>query len=507
MTFTHRSSLPIELWRLIIGHLAHEDKKSCLLVSSQLHDVALSELFSHVTLYLGLWTTRGHKDNWNEGERAEMERLKKTTWEVLRHVSCTPAFATIIKQLSVRAYTQGDGLFELFCLAEALQKLDSLQSLRWYGSSPLPNSIVFDALAKRACPTLIDLRLPVLGAAVPSLAAFTGLHSLHLYDGSVFGDPNLENGEGYIYATIETNSKTLTRLSISGDVIWACPIRSLTNLHELELILPNELGGLALIFRHCVDLRSLTLHLDSIADEHPFFPLLQSNPTALPALTAFKLISHSDFDVTSAHGQILANFLENKTNLHMLDIDICTYHVSDEERVASYLNILPALPALNVLGLNLNDCYEDALLFDKLIPINVTAFLLRVEVQFFEDTLLRGSIDLLRKRKSLEYLHIIDYTGNTEFTILQLLEDHPEPLRLIGYGPYLRWIEHDPEEGTPRYSPSWSFERVAHQTVETFGCADWEWLFRHHDHHGIELKASRVAPIPHCCSAMYYPSS
>ncbi|KAI0753836.1 hypothetical protein C8Q74DRAFT_1373762 [Fomes fomentarius] len=483
MTFTHRSSLPIELWRLIIGHLAHEDKKSCLLVSSQLHDVALSELFSHVTLYFGLWTS-AHEDNWNEEEkRAEMERLKKMTWEILRHVSCTPAFATIIKQLSVRAYTQGDGLFELFCLSEALQKLDGLQSLRWYGSSPLPNSIVFDALAKRACPTLIDLRLPVLGAAVLSLAAFTGLHSLHLYDGSVL-EPKLENGEGYIYSTIETNSITLTRLSISGDVIWACPIRSLTNLHELELILPNELGGLALIFRHCVDLRSFTLHLNSVADDHPLFPLLQSNPTALPALTAFKLISHLDFDVTSAHGQILANFLENKTKLRMLDID-CTSQWPDEERVQSYLNILPALPALNVLGLNLIGCYgEDVLLLDKLIPINVTALMLHVEVHFSEDALLRGWIDLLRKRKSLEYFHIIDYTGDADLKI-QLLEDHPESLRLVGYGSYLRWIEHDPEEGTPRYSPSWSLERVAHRTVETFGCADWEWLFRHHDHHGI----------------------
>lgn len=195
MTFTHRSSLPIELWRLIIGHLAHEDKKSCILVSSQLHDVALSELFSHVTLYFGLWTS-GH-DNWSEEEyRAEMERLNKITWEILRHVSCTPTFATIIKQLSVRAYTQGDGLFELcesfststvaiklccsdvscivaVCLAEALQKLDGLQSLRWYGSSPLPNSIVLDALAKRACPALIDLRLPCASSSLPISTSLT----------------------------------------------------------------------------------------------------------------------------------------------------------------------------------------------------------------------------------------------------------------------------------------------------------------------------------------------
>lgn len=233
----------------------------------------------------------------------------------------------------------------------------------------------------------------VLGAAVPSLTAFTGLHSLYLYDNSVFGEPKLEN---YIRDTIENNSKTLTRLSLSGDVIWACPIRSLTNLHELEIIMPKELGGLALIFRHCVTLRSLTLHQDNIADEHPLFPVLESNLTALPELTAFKLIDHSAGE-TNVQRQILANFLENRKNLRKLDV--CVGHDWDGERRDPCLDILPTLPALNVLALTFGECYgEDALLLDKLIPINVTALMLQVEVPFYEyeeDVLLRGWIDLV----------------------------------------------------------------------------------------------------------------
>ena len=68
----------------------------------------------------------------------------------------------------------------------------------------------------------------------------------------------------------------------------------------------------------------------------------------------------------------------------------------------------------------------------------------------------------------------------------QLLEDHPDSLRLVGYGPFMRWIVRDsePEDETPgpRYSPIWPLEKVAHRTAEDYGNAEWEWLLRHHDH-------------------------
>ena len=68
----------------------------------------------------------------------------------------------------------------------------------------------------------------------------------------------------------------------------------------------------------------------------------------------------------------------------------------------------------------------------------------------------------------------------------ELLEDHPDSLQLVGYGPYLRWIVREcKSEGMtfgPQYSPSWPLEKVVHWTTEDFGHADWEWLLRHRDY-------------------------
>lgn len=74
----------------------------------------------------------------------------------------------------------------------------------------------------------------------------------------------------------------------------------------------------------------------------------------------------------------------------------------------------------------------------------------------------------------------------------QLLQDLPESLELVGYGPCLQWILrdnfysvtdrlNDPPAG-PHYSAMWSLEKVEHRTAEHFGCKEWEWLLRHRDY-------------------------
>ena len=82
----------------------------------------------------------------------------------------------------------------------------------------------------------------------------------------------------------------------------------------------------------------------------------------------------------------------------------------------------------------------------------------------------------------------------------QLLKDHPDSLQLVGYGPYLRWLRPDDPDSPyrpdkPSYSPCWPLERVAHRTVEDFGCDDWEWLLRHNDRSGLGTSICRRQPM------------
>ena len=100
-------NLPLELWAYIIQHLPVADQKSCLFVSRQFHDLTIPVLFSHVTLYFGLWSIAhlGHDmdedahDEWLDEEN----RRENITWEVLWHISTTPSFARIVKAVTVKA--------------------------------------------------------------------------------------------------------------------------------------------------------------------------------------------------------------------------------------------------------------------------------------------------------------------------------------------------------------------------------------------------------------------
>ena len=109
--------LPTELWTFVVRTLPHDDQRNCLFVSKQLHDIALFFLFSKVTLYFGLWESdpfydRWSVEPWDKEDIQAVETRANITWELLRHISRTPSFATIVKKVSVRAYAKGDRFFE-----------------------------------------------------------------------------------------------------------------------------------------------------------------------------------------------------------------------------------------------------------------------------------------------------------------------------------------------------------------------------------------------------------
>ena len=100
--------LPPEMWSQIIDFLPRADQRSCLFVSRVFHEFALARLFAHVIVYFGLWTANGENRPsipWTEKDYEDMDRLNLNSWQVLHHISRTPAFARFVKKLSVRAFS------------------------------------------------------------------------------------------------------------------------------------------------------------------------------------------------------------------------------------------------------------------------------------------------------------------------------------------------------------------------------------------------------------------
>ncbi|TBU21863.1 hypothetical protein BD311DRAFT_869709 [Dichomitus squalens] len=480
--------LPPEVWGLIVDQLQAEDQRTCLFLSKLHHDFALKALFAHVTVYFGLWRMDdgGLMDSIEKLE--EMRRRNNTTFDVLRHISLSPDFARLVRTLSVRAFVDGgDGIFHTRALILAIQALPALRAFYWYGYSPICDDAIFSVLAQSAGPSLEVLRVPFTEHTHTSLTSFVRLRELR-----IDGVPVLESEGGAGVALHATQialgalSGTLFRIAVSGDLVWGCSVRSLLGLQELEVILPEEPGGLALILRHCISLRSLSLF---VLESDDLFSCLEACPTSLPDLRAFKFI-HRDATFAHRNAEILAQFLRNKKKLRSLDVEI-SVDFDQGVHEQQLLEAITELTGLEVLGLNFQRPawrLSDIELFDKHIPKGVTALRISAQLgQVDNEVLQKEWFDLFKKRTSLRYLQIFDKDRVLDLK-QQILEDPPDALELLGYGPFLRWLvrDHDdPDDDRPKYSPCWSASKLIFRTVEDFGCADWEWLLRWHDYDGI----------------------
>ena len=104
--------LPPELWGLVIDRLDSEEQRTCLFVCKLLHDFALKALFAHITVYFCLWMMDYGALGIPDEKLEEMRRRNETTFDLLRHISLSPDFARLVKELSVRAFVGGgDGIF------------------------------------------------------------------------------------------------------------------------------------------------------------------------------------------------------------------------------------------------------------------------------------------------------------------------------------------------------------------------------------------------------------
>ncbi|KAI0692129.1 hypothetical protein C8T65DRAFT_670073 [Cerioporus squamosus] len=494
--------LPPELWKMVVDYLSRDDQRSLLFVCKFFHDLAIPSLFSHITVCFGLWRPDASDYNivtdetdtppppMTADQHAEMMRVTLNACEILHHISHTPSFARVVKKLSVRAYFVHDryGTFELFALKEALLAMTHVTSFRWDSRYPLPNAALLDALAQSSGHSLREICLPSTNETWTGLAKFQRLQTLTLHRPY---DPELmlllpdDSLDVSVSEGMEAIQSTLKHLTLYGDTIWRCPVRSLLGLQELEIILPPSLAGLELVLRHCAELRCVTLDLHMCTNSR-LLELFAAHPDCLPHLTAFKLFFEDIQPLTIAQATLLADFLRRKKTLRMLDLADSEADMEEGTEVP-LLRIMPELPALEVLGLNLQRfdySKEDLEFLGAHLPPQLSALFLNLTLDG-RDVSPQDWIKILSKLRSLRYLHIIDVLDSVDLK-QQLLEDHPDSLELAGYNMYLRWLEHDPEQDAlPRYSPRWTSEKVRFCTVEDFGCGDWEWLFRYHAPRGL----------------------
>ena len=179
-----------------------------------------------------------------------------------------------------------------------------------------------------------------------------------------------------VRAAIAANSATLRRLDVFGEVLWGCPPSSFSNLLELTIVFPNSLDGLGPVFEHCRALVGFTLCTENEGAD--LADVLKAYPEAFPNITSFKLLSV--FDLLHEVADDIAKFLKRKKLLRRVDI-LTRTEVSAGEALANLaiLKILPELPRLEVLGLDIRPAKLTAAhvkLLQQYVPSRVTALFL-----------------------------------------------------------------------------------------------------------------------------------
>ncbi|KAM5534144.1 hypothetical protein V8D89_012164 [Ganoderma adspersum] len=508
------SSLPPELWGLVINLLQQRDHITCLSVSKMHHDLAFPNVFSHVRVTFGLWIWRpwrraGKRLRPSSNEREHMVRGNHITLDFLRAIPFRPDLAKVITRLTVYACVWEDSEVDdgQQHLTAALKALPSLEVFHWHGQRPKPSSAIFQALEVGSLTTLTEIHIPMLyedvDALLPHICHFPNVRSLSLIRQGSWDGPG-HNIDAMVNNEVDIRTGTLARLSISGDVIWRRG--SFSGLQELELIFTMSYE-FADVLRHCTGLTSLTLLPVELARPDEIFPAFGAHPNALPRLTAFKYLNPmgSEAPITSEDVAALCDFLRNKKHLRRLDVAL---HMDDREDDL-YLELLRELPALEVLGFDSarGDWVpsEDIAFFERVIPARLSALRVGQLVLVHEPDLCAAYraewLKLFKSRTSLRYLHVFESfialpKTDTALRLRQLpIEELPDSLELYGYGLYMYPVVRVPSDNvgadgdnnTARaaFGPCWPLEKVAFRTKGDFECEDWEWLFRWHGYAGL----------------------
>ncbi|KAJ7072184.1 hypothetical protein C8F01DRAFT_233256 [Mycena amicta] len=490
--------LPIELYTEIVRCLPRAHRTLLLSVSRTLHNVALRFIFSTVKIYLMHGRHSFTMLN-TENERYVVETsafCSHRSWEILQHIISTPSFASVVKTLSVHAFTDGPQIFEYRnnawpsfsspdilpgTLALALKSLPNLQSLHYYGDNPS-----FSNVASSVPPSVTSLRIQ----SMPESHLLSHLHSLRRFEASIpftyVRDQKLDR----IFAESQDSANTrdfvdivennpLRELVILSKHLPLLPIWMCNNLTQIEIcVIDWEPIGAQLLFRHAMALESLSLvgYIDSSLFNN--LPL----DNVLPGLTSFTLSCELwDEDAVGFMVPYLLEFLERRLALRRLYIRLPGISLQSALLVAG---VIGKLPKIRVLGFHLGcePIHESgALQLAEQLSTHIHLEALHLAIAWITEIHLTWYPIILHQLQQLPDLSFLSLFSCGEDPVpihpVELATDLPR-LCLVGLQRSLFTIERDNDEVLePKLWAPWT---VKYCIPEDFESDDHAWLFRYH---------------------------
>jgi hypothetical protein len=166
--------VPNEIWSQILRYVPRIHQTKLLEVSHLFHDIALDLVFSAVKIYFLEGEQAYNFLNTSHGDFVEMyaEDLVTRSYEILRRIIRDPAFAQVVKSVTVIAFSDSTSIFEqrefsnrlirdyswilsAVTIADALAALPHLRSFRWCGVHPR----LTDAVARHIPNTIQSMNL------------------------------------------------------------------------------------------------------------------------------------------------------------------------------------------------------------------------------------------------------------------------------------------------------------------------------------------------------------
>ncbi|KAI0710767.1 hypothetical protein C8Q76DRAFT_694784 [Earliella scabrosa] len=476
--------LPAELWVLIITLTPRRWRSSWLLLSRFFYKLALPILFKSLTITYG--TPGGYDPSMltKASILAEVRQMYRNE-ALLRYIAVNPTFSRVIRELFVcwydDSYTEGLYSRQLGVVTSALLALPELRVFCWAGESCRGTPDLLGAISATAA-KLERVRVPVAFLG-PEISGLRALSSIAAWNEPPYGNPAQPlpppASSRALLDLIDGNASSLRVLKMTGDAVWTHQLPQLwhlsldhtVNLPALQLVLPlNNLTALRLMVQE--------------AGIPSAISALATDPSVCPALVDFKLICESSVDRHWAVTMTpVARFLRNKTNLQRLHV---VFYLKQRVCDEPFLEVLPYLPSLRVLGFEMTReqlTKPELQRYDEALPEELTDLLLYTEF----DTVDAGRnavLDMLRKRRKLRTLHVVDTSEAETFDLAPLLVPAMRITEAPSTPPVLPGLELYGSGSAVfpicRGSPSLcSLPQHWHVDVESAGWTDWYWLLEY----------------------------